>query len=798
MSVTIGSAERPLRVAVIGAGPSGFYAVQEWLRQNNVHVSIDLIEQLPAPHGLVRYGVAPDHQKIKSVTKLYDRIAADPRVRFLGNVRFGVDLSHEDVLQHYDQVIYTVGAQTDRRLDIPGEDLIGSYPATDFVAWYNGHPDYAHLTFDLSCESVAVIGVGNVAMDVARILALSPHELEQTDIADHALEALRHSKVKDVYVIARRGPAQVKFTNPELRELAELEVTDVIIDPAELELDPLSAAAIADNREAQTNIEIMRHYADLGETGREKKIHFLFLRSPVDILGDAEGKVTAVRMEKNELRATSSGYLNSYGAGEFEILEIGMIMRSIGYRGEPLPGVPFHQRWGVISNQDGRVTVYETGEVVPREYCSGWIKRGPSGIIGTNKPDSVATVRLMLADLPTLDPAAVTDPRPEAVTDLLAARGVRYVTWGEWLMIDAAETAAGERLGRPRLKFVTVPAMLQAISDAIAAQTKDLLIIGGGPAGLYAAFYAGLRGLKTRLVEAMPTVGGQLAALYPEMDIYDVPGFTRINALELVDALEKQTQRFAPDVELVPNCRAERISRENGVIVVQDCNGEQHRTRRLIIAVGIGAVLPNKIEDPAIAKFEGNGVYYFAHDRSNLRGKRVLVVGGGDTAVLWALNLKDWAAQVTLIHRRDSFRAGEGHVAELMASGVQVRTRHELKAVRGKRQVEQAVIVDTRSGEEQVLDVDAVVLCLGFHTDRSFVNDLDLALSGTAVQVDALMRTRAPGVYAIGDASVVAGGENLRLIATAMAEAAIAVNHACHDIYPEKRMIPPHSSALRL
>ena len=798
MTAVIGSVERPLRVAVIGAGPSGFYAAQELLRQNNLEVSVDLIEQLPAPHGLVRYGVAPDHQKIKSVTKLYDRIAADPRLRFLGNVKFGVDLTHEDVLRHYDQVIYTVGAQTDRRLDIPGEDLIGSYPATDFVAWYNGHPDYAHLQFDLSCENVAVIGVGNVAMDVARILALSPHELEQTDIADHALEALRQSKVKNIYVIARRGPAQVKFTNPELRELAELEVTDVIIDPAELQLDPLSAAAIADNREAQTNIDIMRHYAEMGDTGHEKKIHFLFLRSPVEIIGDEAGRVVATRIEKNELRASASGYLNAYGAGEFETLEIGMIMRSIGYRGDPLPGVPFHERWGVISNHEGRVTVYGTDEIVPREYCAGWIKRGPSGIIGTNKPDSVATVRLMLADLPTLDPATAADTRPEAVTALLQQRGVRYVTWDEWQMIDAAETEAGQRLGRPRRKFVTVSAMLQAIADAIAAQTQDLLIIGGGPAGLYAAFYAGLRGLKTRLVEAMPTPGGQLAALYPEMDIYDVPGFARVNALELVEALEEQAQRFAPDVKLVPNCRAERISRENGIFLMQDCNGEQHRARRLIIAVGIGAVMPNKIEDPAIAKFEGNGVYYFAHDRSQLRSKRVLIVGGGDTAVLWALNLKDWAAQVTLIHRRDRFRAREGHVAELLASGVAVRTFHELKEVRGKRQVEQAVIADTRSGEERVLDVDAVVLCLGFHTDRSFVSNLELALSGSYVRVDHFMRTNVEGVYAIGDASEVAGGENFRLIATAMAEAAIAVNHACHSIYPDKRMIPPHSSALRL
>ena len=264
------------------------------------------------------------------------------------------------------------------------------------MAWYNGHPDYAHLSFDLSCESVAVIGVGNVAMDVARILALSPTELERTDIADYALAALRQSRVRDIYIIARRGPAQVKFTNPELRELGELEETDVIIDPTELELDPLSAASIADNREAQTNIDILRHYAETPPAGRSKRIHFLFVRSPVELQGN-DGRVQALRLEKNELRADASGYLNSHGVGVFETLPVGMVMRSIGYRGEPLPDVPFNQRAGVIPNEGGRV-IDDEGNLVAGEYVVGWIKRGPTGIIGTNKPDAVATVRQMLED----------------------------------------------------------------------------------------------------------------------------------------------------------------------------------------------------------------------------------------------------------------------------------------------------------------------------------------------------------------------------------------------------------------
>ena len=470
MSSAVGTERRPLRVAIIGAGPSGFYAAQALLKQKDYVVSIDLIDHLPAPYGLVRYGVAPDHQKIKSVTKLYDRIASDPRVRFFGNVTFGHDLTHEDVKAHYDQVIYAVGAQTDRRLGILGEDLNGSYPATRFVAWYNGHPDYADAEFDLSCESAAVIGVGNVAMDVARILALSPAELARTDIADHALEALARSQIKDIYVIARRGPAQIKFTNPELQELAELEVTDVIVDPAELALDPLSAAAIVDNRTAQTNIELLEHYADLGPGGREKRIHFLFLRSPVEIVGDGQGRVVRVRLERNELRPTETGYLNAHGIGEYETLDVGMIMRSIGYRGEPLPGVPYHERWGIVSNIDGRVSDYRSGEIVRGEYVVGWAKRGATGVIGTNKPDAVATVRRMLADVPTLDPVETDLAAPEAMPALLRRRNVRYVTWEEWKRIDEAEVAAGRRSGRPRVKFVTVPAMLAVIDAAKAGE----------------------------------------------------------------------------------------------------------------------------------------------------------------------------------------------------------------------------------------------------------------------------------------------------------------------------------------
>ena len=806
MATQPGSQERPLRVAIIGAGPSGFYATQALLAQADLNLAVDIIDHLPAPYGLVRYGVAPDHQKIKSVTKVYDRIAEDPRVRFLGNVTLGRDLTHDDLRAHYEQVVYAVGAQTDRRLGVPGEDLVGSYPATDFVAWFNGHPDYAHLTFDLSCESVAVVGVGNVAMDVARILALSPAELEASDIADYALEALRKSQVRNIYVIARRGPAQVKFTNPELRELAELEETDVIIDPAQLELDAASEASIADNRESQQNLDIMRHYAGIGETGKPKNIYFLFMRSPVELSGDDDGRVTRMKLEKNILRSGNGGSLNAVGPGDYETIDVGLVMRSIGYKGEPLSGVPFNSRAGVIPNVGGRVVTAD-GQVVPGEYVVGWIKRGPTGIIGTNKPDAVATVRLMLEDIPGLASVADDKSRPESVSALLNERGVRFVTWEEWKLIDQTEVAAGEKLGRPRVKLTTVPAMLAAIDQAKEALIQDVLIVGGGPAGLYAAFYAGLRGLKARVLETMPVVGGQLSALYPEMDIYDAPGFSKIGAMDLVEALRMQAERFGKQVDIRTGTRVVSLDRdENGLFVVKVDKGETHRTRKLILATGLGALVPVRLDIPSLNKYEGRGVYYFARDRAVLRGKSVVVVGGGDSAVLWALNLKDWAARVTLIHRRDRFRAREGNVAELMSSGavagasggVDVRLFHEVKEVKGKTRVEAVVLVDNRTHDEFEIPADALLLALGYRAERRIVESLGIAPDENGIKVDGVMQTNVEGVYAIGDVAKVAGSVSLKLIATGLGEAAIAANHACHALRPDKPIIPHHSSSMRL
>ena len=465
MTTQIGTAERPRRVAIIGAGPSGFYAAGGLLKDKKANVLVDMFERLPAPHGLVRYGVAPDHQNIKAVSKVYDRTAADPRFRFFGHVEFGKDITHDDIKAHYDAVIYAVGTPSDRKLNIPGEDLPNSMSATEFVAWYNGHPDYVDLNPDLSCEAALVVGVGNVAMDVARILAKSVDELKKTDIADHALAALAESKIKDIYVVARRGPAQIKFTNVEIREMGHLELADIIVDPAELKLDAASSASIQDNTAAQKNIDYLRAYSEIGPTGKPRRVHFRFLLSPKEIIANDEGKIVQVKLEKNRLRPTATGYIQYEGIGEYETLDVGMVLRSVGYRGVPLPGVPFYERWGIIPNQVGRVTANGGEEIVPGEYVVGWIKRGPSGVIGTNKPDALESVNSLLDDLKQGKLPAAQEPDPESIDKLLQERNVRYVTIDEWHKIDEIERARGAEQGRPRVKFVSIEEMLAAIEE---------------------------------------------------------------------------------------------------------------------------------------------------------------------------------------------------------------------------------------------------------------------------------------------------------------------------------------------
>ena len=470
MSSNLGSKSHPLRVAIVGAGPSGFYAAGGLLQQTDIVVTVDMFDRLPAPYGLVRYGVAPDHQKIKAVTKVFDRTASDQRFRFFGNVDFGNDISHSELKQHYDQIVYAVGAQSDRRLNIPGEDLRNSLSATEFVAWYNGHPFFSDIDIDLDCESVVVVGVGNVAADVARILAKSEAELQSTDIADYALQRLKDSKVRDIYVLARRGPAQAKFTNPELKELGELEIADLVISPESLVLDPVSQEAVNNDPGVQRNMATMTMYANRESSGKERRIHLRFLASPVEILSDDGQRIASVRIERNELRADDTGYLNAVGTGEYETLPACMVLRSVGYRGIPLDNVPYDKRRGVIPNRDGRVTNPETDLPVPGEYVVGWAKRGPSGVIGTNKPDALETVRAMLEDIPTTVPAPV--PDPAAITVLLQERGRRFVTIGEWRVLDRMEIEAGAATGRPRVKFTQIREMLDVLDAARAEPVR--------------------------------------------------------------------------------------------------------------------------------------------------------------------------------------------------------------------------------------------------------------------------------------------------------------------------------------
>ncbi|MCS6879994.1 MAG: FAD-dependent oxidoreductase [Oscillochloridaceae bacterium] len=458
MSERLGTPERPLRVAIIGAGPAGFYAAEALLKQKDLACRIDFFNRLPTPYGLVREGVAPDHQSIKSVTRVYDKLAAAPNVRYFGNVTFGRDVLHEDLRRHYDQIVYAVGAQSDRKMGIPGEDLQGSMPATIFVGWYNGHPDYRDLPIDLSCERVLVVGNGNVAMDVTRILVSDPEELAKTDIADHALEVLRASKVREVVMLGRRGPAQAAFTNPELKEFGELPGVDVIVDPADLELDPLSEASLAEDKTAAKNVEMLRAYAARGSTGAPRRIVMRFLVSPVEVIGK-DGRVAAVRIERNRLFQAPDGSLRPRGTGVYETLECGMILRSVGYKGVPLPGVPYDEATGTIPNRGGRVIDPATGEPVPGEYVVGWAKRGPSGVIGTNKPDAAATVALMLEDAPNLTPA----PGNGDIESLLRERGVDFVSYEDWKRLDTHETSQGAAQGRPRVKVTRVEEMMEII-----------------------------------------------------------------------------------------------------------------------------------------------------------------------------------------------------------------------------------------------------------------------------------------------------------------------------------------------
>jgi ferredoxin/flavodoxin---NADP+ reductase len=441
-----------IRVAVVGSGPAGFYTADALLKSEEPQVEVDLIDRLPTPWGLVRLGVAPDHENIKAVSRAFEKTAARPGFRFFGNVEVGSTISHDELLAIYDAVVYTVGAQTDRRLGIPGEDLPGSWPATAFVAWYNGHPDFQDLTFELGCERVVVIGNGNVAIDCARMLALTAEELAPTDTIDAAAEAIAASPVREILMLGRRGPVQAAFTPPELKELGEMAGAEPIVDPRDLELDPASNEALQLDRDrARRNYELLEEYAAREPEGKPRKIILRFLVSPVAILG--EERVEAVEIVRNEL-VEEDGRIVARPTGETETIPCGLVLRSVGYQGVALPGVPFDERRGTIPNTGGRVDGAE------RTYAAGWIKRGPSGVIGTNKKDATETVELLLEDARA--GKLVRADSSKTLESVLDAKGASYVEYGGWQAIDAAERAAGEPLGRPRVKLTAWEALLEA------------------------------------------------------------------------------------------------------------------------------------------------------------------------------------------------------------------------------------------------------------------------------------------------------------------------------------------------
>ena len=430
-----------MRVAVVGSGPAGFYAAGALLSAVPP-VEVDMIERLPTPWGLVRFGVAPDHPKLKTVSRAFERIAEQPGFRFLGNVEVGRDLHHEDLLRLYDAVVYAVGAQTDRRLGIPGEDLPGSWAATEFVAWYNGHPDYQQLQFGLDVERAVVIGNGNVALDVARMLALTHEELAPTDATDASIAAIESSSIREIVLVGRRGPAQGAFTTPELQEMGELAGADVFVDPADLEgADPKSTMA-------ERNLAVLHELAAREPQGKPRRVVFRFFHSPVAIVG--EERVEAIELVRNTLDAEE----RAVPTDERETLPCGLVFRSVGYRGVELPEVAFDPASGTIPNEGGRV-----GAGV---YCAGWIKRGPTGVIGTNKKDATETVELLLEDVAAGRLVPKPDTSAAAVDAALAERGARVVEYAGWTAIDEIERAAGEKSDRPRVKLCSWDELLAA------------------------------------------------------------------------------------------------------------------------------------------------------------------------------------------------------------------------------------------------------------------------------------------------------------------------------------------------
>jgi len=457
---SLGTEQNPLLVAIVGSGPSGFYAA-EALIKSDIAVKVDLLERLPSPYGLVRSGVAPDHQKLKQAIKLYEKIAASADFNLIANVTVGTDISVEDLRQSHHAIIFTSGAESDRKLGVPGEDLAGSYTATEFVGWYNGHPDYRDREFDLSHDVAVIIGQGNVAADVSRILSKTVDELKHTDIAQHALDALAESKIKEIHVIGRRGPAQAKLTPKELREFGELADCSPVVLPEDMTLNPESEKEL----EEKSNVASKKIYDLFCEfskrdivSSKSRKCFFSFLMGPKELVGNS--RLEKVVLEKNGLSGEPFKQ-SARGTGETIELESGILFRSIGYRGVPIEGVPFHESWGTIPNEKGRVTDNDNN-VVPQFYTAGWIKRGPSGIIGTNRACSVETVECLLQDIAQLDDGSKKAGAAGILT-VLESNNSRHISYDDWKKIDAKEIERGEPKGKPREKYTYIDEMLSVI-----------------------------------------------------------------------------------------------------------------------------------------------------------------------------------------------------------------------------------------------------------------------------------------------------------------------------------------------
>jgi len=451
-----------MRVAIIGSGPAGFYAAEALLRRTDTVVHVDMFDRLPTPYGLVRGGVAPDHQSIKAVIRVYEKTAARPTFRFLGNVCLGRDITVEELHQHYHQIVYAVGNEADRRLGIPGEGISRCTPAAVFIGWYNGHPDYRHAKIDLSVSRVAVVGNGNVAIDAARILLRTPAELEKTDIAAHALEALRNSRVREVFILGRRGPEQASFTPPELQELGKMEDVDPIVAPGELAGCVIPEAEGGSQQDK--NLKILQSFAAREAGTKAKKIHLRFLVSPTEVIADPTGNVAGLALEKNRLEICPDGSAIARGTGEIEVLDVGMVLPAVGFAVERIAGVPYDEKLRVIANEDGRVVDPVRRSVIANEYVVGWARTGPQGLIGSHKGASAHVVEHMIDD--GVDLAMRTLPDRDAIVALLHDSGQQIVTFDDWKRLDDVEMARGERRGAPRDKMVDVESMLAVLAKS--------------------------------------------------------------------------------------------------------------------------------------------------------------------------------------------------------------------------------------------------------------------------------------------------------------------------------------------